>query len=247
MKTILCVEDEPQILEHNKRVLSENGYSVLTAGNLSQAREILAKTTPDAIVLDIMLPDGNGLDLLTEIRSGKIESCNTCTDYALRITHYELSKVPIIMLTAWNRSYNKAYGLDAGADDYMGKPFEYDELLARIRKILKQAERVPEKVTRGALSLNVVSGTAYCDGVDLLLTKKEFAMLLIFVQNENRYVGAEYLYEKIWGQDMNDNANAVKTTVSRLRKKIDNSGFTITYGKDMDADGYCFEESAGNN
>ena len=223
MKTILCIEDEIEILEHNKRVLSENGYDVLTAESLTVAREVLAKTTPDVIVLDIMLPDGNGLEYLKELRA---EGC----------------KIPIIMLTAWNRSYNKAHGLDAGADDYMGKPFEYDELLARIRKILKQAERVPEKVTKGALSLNVVSGVVYCGGVDLLLTKKEFAMLLIFAQNENRYVGAEYLYEKVWGQEMNDDTNTVKTTVSRLRKKIENSGFTIIYGKDMD--GYCFKETA---
>ena len=226
MKTILCVEDEIEILEHNKRVLSENGYNVIPAENLAQAREILAKTIPDAIVLDVMLPDGNGLEYLKELRAGGCE-------------------IPIIMLTAWNRSYNKAHGLDAGADDYMGKPFEYDELLARIRKILKQAERVPEKVTRGTLSLNVVSGAAYCGGVDLLLTKKEFACLMIFTQNENRTVGAEYLYEKVWGQDMNDDTNTVKTTVSRLRKKIENSGFTIVYGKEMD--GYCFEETARNN
>ena len=228
MKTILCVEDEIEILEHNKRVLSENGYEVLTADSLAAAREVLAETTPDAIVLDIMLPDGNGLEYLKELRA-------------------EGSAIPIIMLTAWNRSFNKARGLDAGADDYMGKPFEYDELLARIRKILKQAERVPEKVDKGALTFNVVSGVAYCNGADLLLTKKEFALLLIFTQNENRYISAEYLYEKVWGRDMNDDTNTVKTTVSRLRKKIENSGFTIIYGRDAEMDGYCFEETARNS
>jgi DNA-binding response OmpR family regulator len=221
MRLILCVEDEVQVLENNRKAFTDAGYSVITAENLAQAREQLATHAPDAIVLDIMLPDGLGLDWLAEIRK-------------------QGNKIPVIMLTAWDKPYDKARGLRLGANDYLGKPFEYDELLARVEVMFRNVEQIPEKITRGLLTLNPVSGQAFLSGVDLLLAKKEFALLLFFVQNENRDVSAEYLYEKVWGQDMNDDNNPVKISVSRLRKKIENSGYTINFDKDMD--GYRFEK-----
>jgi DNA-binding response OmpR family regulator len=214
MKTILCVEDDPKILYNNSRALAQNGYKVMAAANLAQARELLADHAPDGIVLDIMLPDGNGLEYLRELRE-------------------QGNAVPVLMLTAWNTSADIAKGLDFGADDYIGKPFAYDVLLSRVRKMLDHAQRVPERVSVGALTLDVLSGRAFLDGADMLLAKKEFALLLLFVQSEGKLMSDEYIYEKIWKQPMHEDAQAVRNTVSRLRKRLSGSGLAISseYGE----------------
>ncbi len=187
MKTILCVEDEPYVLENNRKMLADGGYRVMTAENLAQARAHLAETTPDAIVLDIMLPDGNGLEFLKELRAAG-------------------SSVPVIMLTAWNKSTDIAKGLRAGANDYLGKPFEYDVLLARVEAMFRNVEQVPAIIEKDLLKLDVMAGRALLDGADMLLTQKEFALLLLFVQHEGRVISAEYLYEKVWGRPMGGDA-----------------------------------------
>lgn len=221
MKTILCVEDELHILENNRKALEDNGYVVLTAENLSEARKRLAKQTPDAIVLDIMLPDGLGLDLVKELRVGG-------------------SKIPIIMLTAWGKPSDVARGLRAGANDYLPKPFDYEVLMARIEAMFRNVEQVPERITRGALSIDVSSGQAFLNGADMLLTQKEFALLLLFVQNEDRVISAETLYEKVWNSPMSRNKQTVQRHISALRQKFKdgNSTYTISviYGE-----GYKFE------
>jgi len=219
MKLILCVEDELHVLENNRKAFVDAGYDVLTSENLAQAREQLSKHTPDAIVLDIMLPDGIGLDLLTEIREAG-------------------NKVPVIMLTAWDKPYDVARGLRLGANDYLSKPFEYEVLLARVEAMFRNVEQMPERITRGTLSLNVLSGQAFVKNDDLLLAKKEFNLLLLFVQNEDTVMSAEYLYEKIWGQKMAGDSRALGNVVSRLRQKMKGSGYTISteYGN-----GYRFE------
>jgi len=122
-------------------------------------------------------------------------------------------------------------------------PFEYDELLARIRKVLKQEERirkVPERINKGGLSLDPISLQAFLHGEDLLLTQKEFTLLLLFTQHENRIISPEYLYEKVWGREMSESENAVKVTISKLRKKMGETEYKITaeYGE-----GYRFERA----
>lgn len=219
MKLILCVEDELQVLENNRKAFKDAGYRVLTAENLAQAREQLAKQRPDAIVLDIMLPDGLGLELLSELRAAG-------------------NKVPVLILTAWDKPYDMARGLRAGANDYLSKPFEYEVLLARVEAMFRSVEQVPERVARGAISLDVVSMQAFLDGKDMLLTNKEFALLLLFAQRENRYMRAGFLYERIWGRAMEGDARAVKYHISRLRKKLEGSGYTISSAR---GEGYCFE------
>lgn len=224
MKLILCVEDEIDILKNNRKALIDGGYKVLTAENLAQAREILSENmpenTPDGIVLDIMLPDGLGLDLLTELR----ENC---------------SKIPVLLLTAWDKPSDVARGLRAGANDYLSKPFDYDVLLARIEAMLRNAEQTPETITKGALTFNLTAMAAYLNGEDMLLTQKEFAVLLLLAQNEGRNLGAEYIYEKVWRQEMGEDNSAIKTAVSRLRKKLEHSGYRIMVERGY---GYCFEE-----
>jgi len=221
MKTILCVEDETKILYTNKKMLTHDGYIVLTAENLAQAREHLANTTPDAIVLDIMLPDGNGLDYLQELRAA---GC----------------KIPIIMLTAWNRSNNIARGLELGANDYLGKPFEYEVLLARIKALFRNIEQIPEFIIKDNFTLKVRSMEVSIGNDRIKLPPVEFFLLLLLLENEHKVLKAEYLYEKVWGAEMIDDPAAIKNAVSRLRKKIENSGYTISavYGE-----GYQFEKN----
>jgi len=219
-KVIMLIEDDVMLLNSNRLLLESSEYDVISAETLAAARELLGKTRPDLIVLDIVLPDGNGLDFLRELRCA--------------------SAIPVLLLTTLNTDKDMVKGLEAGGDDYLPKPFSVDVFLTRVRVILRRASQVPEMLTVGELSLSVPAGQAYLNGNDLLLPQKEFALLLLFAQNENRILAAEYLYEKIWGRPMNDDAGAIRYQISRLRKKLAGSGYTIAaeYGG-----GYRFEKT----
>ena len=219
MKTILCVEDELKILTNNRDVLTKAGYAVLTAENLGQARGHLSKQTPDAIVLDIMLPDGNGLGYLKELRAAG-------------------NRVPVIMLTAWNRNADIVGGLRAGANDYLGKPFDYEVLIARLEALFRNVGEVPDSVEKGPLKLKAKTMRAYLRGEDMNLKPKEFSLLLAFVENEGRVMSAEQLYETVWETTMNDDNRTLKKHISDLRKNLEESGYAIStvYGG-----GYRFE------
>ena len=218
-KLILCIEDELDVLDNNRKAFEDAGYTVLVAANLEQARELLSRQTPDAIVLDIMLPDGLGLDLLKEIR--------------------ELgSKVPIIMLTAWDKPYDVARGLRLGANDYLSKPFEYEVLLARVEAMFRNVEQMPMRITYGKLSFDISSGQAFADDVDLVLKPKEYSLLLYFVQNACKIMDAEELYQKVWNAPLLSDKNTLQATISALRKKINPHGYDIDMVRGM---GYFFE------
>ncbi|GHU79781.1 DNA-binding response regulator [Clostridia bacterium] len=220
MKTLLCVEDELDLLYDNRHFFEKSGYTVLTAETLKEAREHLAAHTPDAIILDIMLPDGLGLDLLRELREAG-------------------DHTPVLLLTAWGRPQNIADGLRAGANDYLPKPFDYDVLLARVETMFRNVKHIPDTITLGALKLDVAASEAFVNGKDLQLTPKQFSLLLHFVQHEGQTMTAEYLYKKIWGQPLNNDSNALRNAAYGLRKKLAGSGYTITadYGN-----GYRFEK-----
>ena len=219
MKTLLLVEDDLDILENNSRFFKREGYNVLTAQNLAQAREYLANENPGAVVLDIMLPDGNGLDLLKELRGAG-------------------SKIPVIMLTAWGKSSDIARGLKLGANDYVSKPFTYDELHARIETMFRNAEQLPETIEKGAITLKIRPMEVHFGSKKVKLPPVEFYLFQLFLENEGKDLKTKYLYEKVWGADMNDDPNAVRITVKRLRDKIAGSGYMIStiYGE-----GYRFE------
>jgi DNA-binding response OmpR family regulator len=219
-KVILLVEDDREISEVNRDMLELRGYAVRAAGNLAEARAALLEAAPDVIVLDIMLPDGLGLDLLRELREKDDDT-------------------PVLLLTAWGRPENIAAGLRAGANDYLPKPFDYDVLLARVETMLRGAERIPETVTKGALKLDVAAGEAFVNGKDLLLTPKQFSLLLYFVRRENRTMTAEYLYRRIWGQPLSGDSNALRNAAHGLRKKLAGSGYTVTAAY---REGYRFEK-----
>jgi DNA-binding response OmpR family regulator len=217
--TVLLVEDDENIMKINQNKLIKSGYRVLTAEKLSEAETVLENETPDLIVLDIMLPDGDGISWCRKIRG-------------------ESQEPPILFLSAKNESTDILDALKSGGDDYLTKPYDLDIFAARVEILLKKASRIPKIVKKGSLTLEIASQRVFLHGEDMLLTQKEFAVLLIFIQNENRNMTPEYLYEKAWGQLMNNNANAIRTQVSRLRAKLENSEFIIT---SLRGEGYCFK------
>jgi len=218
-KTILLVEDDKKVQSFNKRLLAGEGFAVQTAITLADAGAFLARQTPDIIVLDIGMPDGNGVDFLKELR--------------------HTSTIPVLMLTGYGESSDVLKGFDSGCDDYLKKPYKFTELLARIKRLLYRVELVPETVTRGRLTLKPAPMIALLDGEDILLTQKEFSLLMLFTQNEGKTMNAEYIYEKVWGREMLGDDRALQQRISSLREKTEESGYVIATVR---GEGYRFEQ-----
>ena len=130
------------------------------------------------------------------------------------------STLPILLLTAKGKSEDVVMGLFLGADDYLAKPYDLSEFAARLDALLRRAKTITENIIIGSLRLNVFSNQAFYGDNDLLLTQKEFNLLLLFVQNEKRPLSMEYLYEKVWGQPLNENTATLKVQMSNLKKKL---------------------------
>ena len=214
---LLLIEDNPRIQLANKDMLSLLGYEVFLAMNLAEARAAMDAAMPDALVLDIMLPDGSGLDFLAELR--------------------RVSDLPVLMLTALGTPEDTVQGLSSGADDYLAKPYDYKVLAARIEALLRRAGRVRKTLQKGALTFNILSGQVFFSGKDLLLTAKEFAVLLLLAQNEGETLSAEYIYETVWQQSMTNDSGALRSLIARLRGKLSGSGYAIT---SLRKEGYLF-------
>ena len=216
MYNILLVEDNKDIQELNKNLLETVGYNVYLAMNLASARQSINELAPDIIVLDIMLPDGNGLDFLGELRQSNNDT-------------------PVLLLTALGTTDEKVAGLRAGGDDYLAKPYDYNELLARIESLTRRIR----KVTHGSITINYDTRRVYSSGQDLQLNRIEYALLLKLVRNEGQTINSEELYNSAWEQPMNDNASALHAQISNLRKKLHGSGCSITAKRGR---GYIFEK-----
>jgi DNA-binding response OmpR family regulator len=223
---ILLVEDNAQIMRGNERMLKRQGYEVAAALTLAEAWDILSQRKPDAIVLDIMLPDGSGLDFMRKLREA-----------ASRQT----SKVPILLLTGLTTPADVVRGLVCGGDDYLGKPYDFGVLLARIEALLRRASQVPELLTIGSLRFDILANQAFLNGEDLLLTQKEFALLFVLAKSEKRPLSTEYLHKIVWNLPEIPDDTKLKVHLSRLRKKL-GENFVIQY--ETDEYGYIFEEIA---
>jgi len=221
MNRILLVEDNEKIMTGNVRMFTRKGYETAAALTLAEARASIDERRPDAIVLDIMLPDGSGLDFMRELKTGKD------------------ADIPILLLTGLGAKEDIVHGLTAGGDDYLTKPYNFNELLARVEALLRLTSRVPEMITKGALALEPLAGQAFWNGKDLLLSQKEFSILLLFAQNEGRTMSAEYIYEKVWKAPLGSDKNSFQVLVSNLRKKIEKSGYSITTQRGQ---GYTFKK-----
>jgi DNA-binding response OmpR family regulator len=216
MFNILLVEDNEAIQQLNKEMLEEEkGYKVNTAMNLTEAREIIKQFTPAIIVLDIMLPDGSGLDFLKEIRQAG-------------------SDVPVLLLTALSESSDEVKGIREGGDDYVAKPYDSEVLLVRIENLLNHKQRADERVKYaveqtknavdvakyGPLTVNKITQRAKLNGKDTNLTPKEFSVLAYFLKNMGKKMTPEEIYEGVWGQDSISNAGTIKVHISGIRKKL---------------------------
>jgi DNA-binding response OmpR family regulator len=215
------VEDNLKLLSLNRRILEGAGHRALTAKNLAEARARLQSAAPDVVVLDIMLPDGSGLDFLAEIR----DACDA----------------PVLFLTAKTEKEDKLAGLRAGGNDYITKPYDIDELRERVSAFLRltrNKRKPPDRIDFGSLTLDLISNRAFTDGRDILLTQKEFALLLLLAQRKDEVFSAEYLYEKVWNAAALGDVRAVKYQLSNLRRKLEGSGYTVVAVR---GEGYCFE------
>ncbi|WP_249030077.1 response regulator transcription factor [Tannockella kyphosi] len=221
MAKILLVEDNLDIMNFNTSLLTMKGYEVLCATTLKKCGELLSFHQVDLIVLDIMLPDGNGLDYCKVIK----EKTNT----------------PILMLSALGENKDVIAGLKAGGDDYLAKPYDFEIFLARIEARLRSVETQNRFIYFGNLKLDTESMTANLEGEDLYLTKKEFSVLLVLAKNPNSIVDKEKLYESVWGVPMSGDSSALWTVISRLKKKLNAelSGVTISLQR---SEGYILEK-----
>ena len=219
MRTLLYIGDEYAKIKNNRHMFEKHGYIVYTAKNIVSAREYMENQTnqkPRVVVIDIEMADG-----IKELRGDD-------------------RGIGVMIAAGAGKAGEIVRCLREGANDYLVKPFEYDVLIAKIEAMLRNIEQIPERVEYGALTINLMSGRAFLHGEDMLLTQKEFYVLLLFTQRQGRMISGEYLYEKAWGNVMNKNNQAVKKTISRLRSKLEGSGYTINAERGA---GYCFEKN----
>ena len=223
---ILVVDDEPHILELVKYNLAQEGYEVLTAHDGAQAVARARDSQPDLIILDIMLPYVDGLEVCRQIRRD--------------------SAVPIIMLTAKGGELERVVGLEIGADDYVTKPFSPRELVARVRAILRRtgAEASPGQsgpLRGGRLILDPNTHEVTLDGRTVDLTAKEFELLRLLLSHPNRVFTRDFLQEHIWGYDYYGSPRTVDMHISRLREKIEDDPGSPTYIVTVRGVGYKFK------
>ncbi|MDR2570940.1 MAG: response regulator transcription factor [Oscillospiraceae bacterium] len=233
---LLLIEDEPTIQAVNKQVLTRRGYVLRQAYTLAEARKLISEEPPQAIILDIQLPDGNGLDFLSELREGKIISESTDAQHS--VLNSRLVNIPVLMLTAMGTRQDIINGLESGGDDYLTKPYELSVFLARVQALLRRAAYVPNTLQIGPIKLDIASNRASINGEDMEMPQKEISLLEQFLQYPSKTMSAEFLYEKVWGQKMFGDETALKVAISKLRTKLAGSGYTITASR---GEGYYFE------
>lgn len=207
-KTILVVDDEPHIVLGLRDALEFEGFRVISAGAGQEGVSLARTQAPDAVILDVMLPDLNGYAACEQLR---------------RIR----PQVPILMLTARSQEMDKVRGLDAGADDYVTKPFSVNELVARIRAIFRRASRAPanapETLTIGASLVNLTTQTIALGGREQTLSFYEVELLRMLAERAGQPVSRDEILSKIWGLETSSTNRTVDNFIVKLRKKIEKS------------------------
>jgi two-component system KDP operon response regulator KdpE len=199
---VLVVDDEPQILRALKASLRGAGYEVQTAETAEQALTAAALSPPDAVILDLVLPDGRGTDVTRELRTW--------------------TTVPVIVLSVVGDESEKVAALDAGADDYVTKPFGVPELLARLRAAMRRVEPSAEPVYEiGGLHVDLEKRMVTVSGRPVQLTPHEFALLRLFVRNEGKLLTHATILREVWGKAYADESHYLHVYVSQLRRKIE--------------------------
>ena len=205
-ESILVVEDDRRIRDLLRRGLAFEGYEIATAEDGESALRSIRDNLPDAVILDLMLPGIDGLEVCRRLRS--------------------VSNVPILVLTARDTVADRVTGLDAGADDYMVKPFAFDELLARIRALFRRhrMEMAPDVHQFADLSLSPRTRQVFRGGHEVQLTAKEFDLLELFMRHPNQVLTREMIYEHIWNYDFGGESNIIEVYVRYLRTKLEANG-----------------------
>jgi two-component system KDP operon response regulator KdpE len=202
--SILVIDDEPQIRKLLNIVLENNGFRVTNAETGLKGISLAASIQPDLILLDIGLPDKNGIDVLQDLKQWFFN--------------------PILILSVQNKEEDIVGALDQGADDYITKPFRTGELLARIRTSLRRqttTSTISNKLVSGVISIDFEARTVLCNGTNLKLTTKEYNLLALFVKNDGKVLTHGYLLKEIWGNGYQSETQYLRVFVGQLRKKIE--------------------------
>lgn len=202
MPAILVIEDHPKLNQSIVKILDESGYDAMGASNLSTARQLMS-TAIDAVILDLMLPDGNGLEWLAELRATG-------------------DQTPVLILTARDSIEDRVTGLDQGADDYLVKPFALDELLARIRALLRRNTRPPAAVlTVGDLTVDLLARTATRASQVLDLQNRQFELLVFLMRHAQQVVTREMISREVWKESTATWTNVIEVHINQLRKQLE--------------------------
>ncbi len=206
MKRILIIEDDKSISEIQKDYLEMSGYEVVCAFNGNSGFEYIKNENFDLIILDLMLPERNGFDILKEISDSK--------------------QIPVLIVSAKSDETYKIKGLNLGADDYITKPFGMGELVARVNSHIKTYEKFKQgsdkkMIKVGVLSVDKQDRRVYIDDNEVLLTQKEFDLLLFLIEHPNRVFSKENLFERVWGYDSLSDASTITVHIARIREKIE--------------------------
>ena len=226
MTRILIVEDEESVLDPLELLLSKEGFTIETARDGREALEKFAKTNPDLILLDLMLPEVSGTEVCRQIRAK--------------------SQVPIIMLTAKDTEVDKVVGLELGADDYVVKPYSKAELVARIKAVLRRnnADAFVNQggsISAGPVVIDVERHQVSINGENISLPLKEFELLEFLVRNSGRVLTRTQLIDRVWGSDYFGDTKTLDVHVKRLRAKIEKDPANPVYIQTIRGLGYKFE------
>jgi len=223
---ILVIDDELHILELVKYNLEKEGYRTVVCEDGEEGLEIIKKEHPDLIILDLMLPGMDGLEVCKRIRR------ETST-----------SALPVLMLTAKGEEIDKVLGLETGADDYLTKPFGIRELIARVRALLRRSTRTPDEpelVSAGSLTIDTGAFRVYKNGKEVGLTSKEYELLKVMMLNRGKILTRDYLLNKVWGYDYYGDTRTVDVHVRHLRKKVEDNDKSPKYIQTARGIGYSF-------
>jgi len=236
MKKVLIVDDDPNIVEVLRLYFDKDGFAVISCLSGGKAMETFLVTSPDIVILDLMLPGKDGYDICREIR--------------------KVSDIPIIMLTAKTDILDKVVGLELGADDYMEKPFEPKELLARVKAVLRRVENRGDSDASGkdknvelvqyqSLTVDKARYVVLVDEKEVEMPPKEQELLFFLASNPNRVFTREQILENVWGYDFYGESRTVDVHVKRIREKVEKTNAPVNWQiKTVWGVGYKFEVSA---
>jgi two-component system alkaline phosphatase synthesis response regulator PhoP len=226
-KLVLVIDDEVHILELVKYNLEKEGYRVIACETGEEGLCMIRKEQPDLLILDLMLPGMDGLEVCKRIRKSS-----------------KMTGLPIIMLTAKGEEFDKVLGLEIGADDYMTKPFSVLELAARVKAVLRRADGRKEQpgiIRIGELTIDTQANRVYRDNKAIELTSKEYDLLKVLAKNQGKILTRDYLLDKVWGYDFYGETRTVDVHIRHLRKKIEDDDGSPRYIQTVRGIGYSLD------